>query len=209
MQEIIVATGNQGKMREIAEWLSDLPYSLSSLKERWDPVPHIPEDGQTFEENALAKAQWVYSRTGIWTLADDSGLEVDCLEGEPGVYSARYAGENADDRQNTEKLLDALKGVPAEKRSAQFRCVIVLITGSGTRLTASGVCRGRIGSAPRGKNGFGYDPVFIPNGFSSTFGELDSGIKQSISHRGKALLRLRKQLHSLDRQNSTGHPGSK
>ena len=208
MQEIIVATGNRGKMREIAEWLSDFPYSLSSLKQHFNPPPRIPETGATFEDNALAKARWVYTRTGIWALADDSGLEVDCLDGRPGVHSARYAGENATDQQNLDKLLDALKDVPAQKRTARFRCVIALITDNGETYTATGLCTGRIGSTPRGTNGFGYDPVFVPTGFSATFGELDSGIKQSISHRGKALLNLRKHLRILRRQDKDNHPES-
>jgi XTP/dITP diphosphohydrolase len=208
MQEIIVATGNQGKMREIAEWLSDFPYSLSSLRQHFNPPPRIQETGATFEENALAKARWVHTRTGIWSLADDSGLEVDCLDGRPGVYSARYAGENATDQQNLNKLLEALKDVPLDKRTAQFRCVIALITDDGGTYTASGLCRGRIGSALRGTNGFGYDPVFIPTGFSATFGELDSGIKQSISHRGKALLNLRKQFQDFRRRDTDNRPGS-
>lgn len=194
MQEIVVATGNQGKLKEIREVLADLPVTISSLKEHFDPVPDIPEEGDTFAENAMAKADWVFSRKQIWTLADDSGLEVDYLDGEPGVRSARFAGEPSDDRANNRKLISLMKECPDEQRSARFRCVMVLRMSKKIAITGDGVCEGRILSKPRGSGGFGYDPLFVPSGFSQSFAELDSATKNLISHRGNALSVIRERL---------------
>jgi XTP/dITP diphosphohydrolase len=198
MRDIIVATGNSGKLREIREILHDLPYALSSLADRWNPVPSIPETGDTFLANARQKAAWVFDRTGIWTIADDSGLEVDALGGAPGVKSARYAGKNGDVRANNEKLLQEVSSTPEGQRTACFKCVIVLMTSSNAFYSAEGVCRGRIIDSPRGTEGFGYDPLFIPDGFDRTFAELPSVDKHAISHRGKALEQLKRYLHGLD-----------
>lgn len=195
--EIIIATSNQGKVREILEICADLPIVLTSLSDHWKEVPEIPETGETFLDNARIKAEWVRERRSTWVLADDSGLEVDALEGRPGVLSSRYAGQHADDRENVVKLLSALGGVPAEKRTARFRCVMVLLGPAGETVTAEGVCEGRIGFEPRGEGGFGYDPVFIPEGFAETFAELDAGMKNRISHRGLALQTLRGRLDEL------------
>jgi XTP/dITP diphosphohydrolase len=198
MRDIIVATGNSGKLREIREILHDPPYALSSLADRWNPVPSIPETGDTFLTNALQKAAWVFERTGIWTIADDSGLEIDALGGAPGVKSARYAGQNGDSRANNEKLLRELSLKPDGQRTARFKCVVVLMTSSDAFYSAEGACCGRIITTPRGTGGFGYDPLFVPDGFDRTFAELPSVDKHAISHRGKALEQLRRYLDGLN-----------
>jgi XTP/dITP diphosphohydrolase len=195
--EIIVATGNKGKLEEIKTLMSDLPIVLTSLRDYWDPVVAIPEDGETFQENAFAKARWVFSRTGKPCLADDSGLEVDFLNGQPGIRSARFAGEGATDIKNLEKLLRLLKECPREKRQARFRCALALIVSEKEIITAEGSCEGVIIDDPAGDNGFGYDPVFVPSGFDRTFAQLDSIVKNKISHRGKALGELKKKLHEF------------
>jgi XTP/dITP diphosphohydrolase len=197
MQEIIVATGNLGKLREFSDMLADFSLRLTSLRDHFSVLPEIPETGATFEENSLIKAQWLHERKPGLVMADDSGLEVDYLKGAPGVMSARYSGPESTDESNLKKLLAELAGVPGERRMARFRCVITLITDTGETHVARGVCEGVIGLEPRGTNGFGYDPVFIPRGFRSSFAELDPRIKHAISHRGKALLNLRKELVSL------------
>jgi XTP/dITP diphosphohydrolase len=194
MRKIIVATGNMGKLREIREICKGLPFEITSLQDHFDPVPKIPEDGSTFLENARQKARWVYDRTDIWALADDSGLEVDFLGGMPGVHSARYAGEHADDRKRIEKLLAACEGCPADRRTARFRCVVVLKSGDDDEIAAEGTCEGRLGYEPKGSDGFGYDPLFFPDGYDRTFAELAAGEKNAISHRGKALNALRRIL---------------
>jgi XTP/dITP diphosphohydrolase len=193
MRTVIVATANAGKMKEISFLLSDL-FKLSSLKDHWNPVPVIPETGTTFRENAFIKANWVFSHCNQWALADDSGLEVDSLNGAPGILSARYGGEDTNDEKNILKLLDALKNVPPEKRTARYRCVMALVAGADMTHVAEGTCEGYIGFKPKGTGGFGYDPVFVPAGFHKTFAELDVQVKNAISHRGKALLHLRKEL---------------
>ena len=157
----------------------------------------IKETGSTFQENALIKAEWVYKESGLWALADDSGLEVDALGGRPGVFSARFAGENADAEQNNRKLLDQLKNVSSANRSARFRCVLVLKTGEDSCLCAEGVCQGRIGFEPLGSNGFGYDPLFIPDGLDRTFAQLSSEQKHGLSHRAKALKSLVEKLNAI------------
>jgi len=183
-------------MREIREILKDFSFEMKSLKDVWNPVPSIPETGATFEENALLKARWVWRRRKCRVLADDSGLEVDFLDGAPGVTSARYAGPGGNDAENLAKLLKALDGVPPEKRRARFRCVMVMLEPDGSAVTASGACEGRIGSKPAGGGGFGYDPVFIPDGYDRTFAELDAGVKNMISHRARALANLHTALVS-------------
>jgi XTP/dITP diphosphohydrolase len=198
MKELIVATGNRGKMQEIREILHDLPFSLTSLDDHWRPAPSIPETGDTFLENALQKATWVFKRKGIWTLADDSGLEVDALGGAPGVKSARYAGPDGSSAENNRKLLRELECVDPQRRTARFKCVIVLKTTSDTYYSAEGVCEGHLIADSRGGGGFGYDPLFIPAGFDSTFAELAAAQKHAISHRGKALEQLRRYLHGLN-----------
>ncbi len=193
--EIIVATGNKGKLKEIREILQGFPCILSSLGDYWNPLPHIPEESDTFYGNAAGKAEWVFSRSGKMSLADDSGLEVDFLGGEPGVRSARFAGEPASDSKNIEKLLSLMADCPDSGRRAHFRCVVVLKTGEGGEISAEGICRGRIGRTVRGTQGFGYDPVFYPEGFDKTFAELDAATKNRISHRGKAINALKEKIH--------------
>jgi XTP/dITP diphosphohydrolase len=194
MQKIIVATGNTGKLREIREIVRGLPFEITSLKDHYSPLPVIPEEGATFLENAQQKARWVFSRTKTWSLADDSGLEVDFLGGLPGVHSARYAGEHASDRQRIDKLLAACEPCPRDRRTARFRCVVVLTFGENDELIGEGTCEGRIGFAPKGTDGFGYDPLFYPDGYDRTFAELAADEKNAISHRGKALNALRRIL---------------
>ena len=194
-REVIIATGNGGKLREFIQILSGLPFTIKSLKDYWDPAPCIPENGATFYENAREKAQWVFSRKGAMSLADESGLEVDFLQGRPGVHSARFAGEPRSDRNNIEKLLSMMALCPRESRQARFKCALVLTLSSTEEITAEGVCEGSIGYGMQGSNGFGYDPVFLPDGFSTTFAQLDAPTKNAISHRGKALGRLKEKLY--------------
>ena len=191
MKELIIATGNAGKVKEFREMLAGLDIVLTSLADRFDPLPDIAETGSTFYENAKIKADWVYDRTGgIWSLADDSGLEVDALGGAPGVLSARYGGVGADAARNNEKLLNELRGVPEGRRAARFKCVLVLRTGVNTYHTFEGACEGRIIDKAAGGKGFGYDPLFIPHGFDRTFAQLAPEEKNRISHRGAAIKKL-------------------
>jgi len=188
MIELLIGTKNQGKVSEISEKLRGLQIKLKSLQDFPDLEEPL-ETGKSFEENAILKARSYALQTGLLTLADDSGLEVEALEGEPGVFSARYAGEKATDQDNISKLLDKLQNI--ENRKARFVCVMVLCDGKGEiQHLAKGICNGIIATEPRGKNGFGYDPIFIPDGFESTFGELSSNVKQKISHRAKALKKI-------------------
>jgi XTP/dITP diphosphohydrolase len=193
MQKIIIATANPGKVKEFRDMFSavGLDFSVASLADCFDPLPDIEESGATFCENAKIKADWVYRRVaGVWALADDSGLEVDALGGAPGVFSARYGGEGANAARNNLKLINEMRGVPERKRAARFKCALVLRMGIDKYLTAEGVCEGRIGERIVGDNGFGYDPLFIPNGFDKTMAQLDPEEKNSISHRGAALRNL-------------------
>jgi XTP/dITP diphosphohydrolase len=198
MKEIIIATGNAGKVKEFKEMFAGINITVTSLADHWNPVPSIPETGSTFYDNAKIKADWVYDNTsGIWSLADDSGLEVDALGGAPGVISAIYSGEGATASSNNEKLLREMKNVPESQRTARFKCVLVLRTGVDAYLTAEGICEGRIIAAPTGGKGFGYDPLFIPAGFDRTFAQLDAEEKNRISHRGRALKSLYAELERL------------
>lgn len=183
-RQILVATRNPKKLAEIREILSAPGLELLDPEAVGD-LPEVEEDGDTFEANAIKKAVTLARASGMLTLADDSGLEVDALGGEPGVYSARYAGEPSDDAANNAKLLAALQGVT--NRRGRFRCVIALATPDGECATVDGRCEGHIADAPQGQGGFGYDPLFIPDGFSQSFGELAAAIKHRISHRGAAL----------------------
>jgi len=198
-RSIVIATGNAGKVKEFKEMFVNLGVSVTSLADHVDPIPDIAETGATFYENAKIKADWVYQYMqqihgadggGVWSLADDSGLEVDALGGAPGVLSARYSGEGANAVKNNEKLLTALRNVHDDKRTARFKCVLVLKTGLDTYLSAEGVCEGRIINETVGSNGFGYDPLFVPNGYDRTMAQLSSEEKNSISHRGAALRSL-------------------
>ncbi|SCM83779.1 XTP/dITP diphosphatase [Sporomusa sphaeroides] len=200
MIEIIVASKNAGKIAEFKEALRELPYKVSSLADLGS-YPEAPEEGVTFAENACAKASFYARLTGKLCLADDSGLEVDYLQGAPGVYSARYAGEHAGDEDNNKKLLAHLIGVPDEKRQARFRCVLALAKPEQVLLTAEGTVDGVILSKPRGGKGFGYDPLFLVPEFGRTLAEMSSAEKNNISHRGRAIQALVKQLAALEHEN--------
>lgn len=193
---IVVATGNRGKLEELAGMLGPMGVEVKSLAD-YPHIPEVVEDGKTFEENAVKKARAVAGATGEIALADDSGLEVDLLGGAPGVHSARFAGEEKDDRANNEKLLRLLKGAPREKRGAQFRCVVALALPGGRIFTAEGTCRGIIGDRPEGEGGFGYDPLFIVPELGKTFARLDMAAKNAISHRGKAFALAREIIEGL------------
>ncbi len=193
--KVVIATHNRHKVEEILDILSGLKIELLSLNS-FPEIGEIVEDGDTLEDNARKKARTVYNATGILSLADDTGLVVEALGGRPGVYSARYSGEHATYEQNNLKLLGELKGVPAEKRNAKFRCVISII-GSGIDEIAVGEVPGRIVDEVRGKNGFGYDPLFVADGYDITYAEMDSETKNSLSHRARALEAARKILERV------------
>ncbi len=182
---ILLATGNPGKVKEFKDLLSDMPFHIYCLKDL-DENFQVIEDGMTFSENAVKKAVQAAKQFQMLSVADDSGLEVDALGGEPGVYSARYAGPEADDEANNDKLLANLAGVPDAQRTARFRCSIAVADPQGNVQTADGVCEGRIGYERRGQNGFGYDPLFYVPEFDQTFAELCLDIKNTISHRARA-----------------------
>lgn len=198
MIEIIVASKNSGKIREIKALLN-LEFVRWLTYQDFKEWPVAEETGQNFEENAREKALTLARWSGKLALADDSGLEVDALEGEPGVRSARFAGEKATYAQNNEKLLELLKDVPYEERKARFRCVLVLAESSGKVHLTEGVVEGRISLEPAGQEGFGYDPIFIPNGFDKTLAEFSLEEKNKISHRGQALQKMRDELLKLRR----------
>ncbi|MGI6030209.1 MAG: XTP/dITP diphosphatase [Eubacteriales bacterium] len=180
---IVVATGNAGKVREIREILAPLGYTVQSMKERGIEL-EVEETGSTFAENAYLKAKAIFDLCGEMTMADDSGLEVDALGGAPGVYSARYAGEGHDDQANNRKLLAALEQI--QDRRAHFTCAICCVYPGGN-FTVEGRCEGVIAREPAGEGGFGYDPLFYVEQYGKTFGELTSEEKNAISHRGEAL----------------------
>lgn len=185
MQKIILASRNEDKIKELRAALGPLNLELQSAL-NFPSLKEVEEDRNTLEGNALKKARYVYQETGLPALADDTGLEVDALDGRPGVYSARYASETATYQDNLEKLLDELAGVDLKDRGAQFRTALVLVTKKETH-TFEGICRGTIIKQPKGGGGFGYDPVFKPDGYEETFAELDADIKNKISHRGRAI----------------------
>ena len=187
--EIVLATGNRGKLREIRQILVDLPVRARALSDFPD-VGEIAEDGETFRANAEQKARAVHARTGLLAVADDSGLCVDRLGGAPGVRSARYAGENATDAENNRKLLAAMEGVPAGNRGAAFVCCVCAFPVEGGPAFLEGECRGVLLAAPRGDNGFGYDPLFLYPEEGLTFAELPAAIKNRVSHRGRAFAGL-------------------
>lgn len=184
--ELLLATRNQGKLTELAAMLVGTGWQAMTLDEYPHALP-VDEDGRTFAENAAKKARAAFAASGIWTLAEDAGLEVDALGGEPGVKSARYAGPEATDRERVRKLLDSIVAVPEAKRTARFRCVMCLVDPAGHERLFGGVCEGSISHHARGTLGFGYDPVFIPAGHAQTFAELGLDVKSSISHRAQAM----------------------
>ncbi len=192
---IVLATRNRKKAEELKKIFNDANIPIDNILTLQDfpECPDIKEDGNTFEANAAKKARYVAKYTGMIAIADDSGLEVDVLGGAPGVLSARYAGENADDRANNEKLLSEMKNIPDDKRSARFVCCIALVSMDEVK-TFFGYVSGRIGTETRGERGFGYDPLFYPEGYDRTFAEMNDEEKNAISHRGKAIKELQKYL---------------
>ncbi len=186
MPELLVATKNVGKIKELKKLLADSPVQLRSLNDFPDVI-EPEETGATFSENAVLKARSYARQTGLPALADDSGLEVEALGGAPGVFSARYAGAGATEAQRIEKLLREMNETNDANRRARFVCAMAISDAAGeTQFVAEGVCDGEIALMSSGAGGFGYDPVFIPDGFSETFGELSGDIKQQISHRARA-----------------------
>lgn len=199
MEKIIFATGNQDKMQEIREILTGLEMEIQSMKEAGIRAD-IVEDGQTFEENALIKAKAIAKELhggDAVVLADDSGLEVDYLDKEPGIYSARYMGEDTSYDIKNQNILDRLAGVPKEQRTARFVCAIAAAFPDGEAFTTRGTIEGYIGWEPAGENGFGYDPIFYVPELGKTTGEISEEEKNSISHRGRALQLMKKELKKL------------
>ncbi|MGL1932335.1 MAG: XTP/dITP diphosphatase [Desulfotalea sp.] len=191
---IVLATNNQNKVKEFQEILKDFEVEIKSLAE-FGPIPEAIEDGETFDDNAYKKAYHTARILGLPAIADDSGIEVDALGGAPGVYSARYAGENASDEDNCQKLLAELKG--KTNRKANFSCVISIATPGGPALTYEGKCDGVILEEKRGDSGFGYDPLFYFEEYGKTFAELSSEEKNKVSHRGKALAEVKSEAKQI------------
>jgi len=193
-QPIVIATRNSGKTKEIRDLLKGFPITIKNLDD-FGPIPEVEEDGDTFDDNAYKKSSFTSRILGLPALSDDSGLCVDALEGAPGVYSARYAGDNATDEENCAKVLKELNG--QQNRKASFQCVISIAVPSGAALTYEGRCDGVILESPRGSNGFGYDPVFFFQEFNKTFAEISREKKIRVSNRGKALRELRDEFDKV------------
>lgn len=194
METIIAASRNAHKIAEIEAITKKFGMKIISRDEAGLPTTEIEEDGETFEENSYKKASEIMKMCGKVTIADDSGLMVEYLGGAPGVYSARFAGEGSCDDKNNQKLLNLLEGVPYKERRAKFVSVITMVYPDGETLVARGECEGHIIDAPVGENGFGYDPLFVPDGFQRTFAQLEPEEKNAVSHRAKALVQLEKLL---------------
>jgi XTP/dITP diphosphohydrolase len=194
--QVVLATANVGKQRELAELLAPLHLTLRLASDFG--IASAPETGDSFEANAEQKARYVAQRSGLPSLADDSGLEVDALDGRPGIYSARYAGPGASDADNNARLLTELAGLPSERRRARYHCVLAFVRAADDPNTVlgHGTWEGRIAEAPVGRGGFGYDPLFIPEGYRQTVAQLEPALKQTISHRARAARALIGQLES-------------
>ena len=188
----------EGEIVEIEAITKEFGMDIISRNEAGVPDIEIVEDGDTFEENSYKKAYEIMKLCGKITIADDSGLEVDCLDGAPGVYSARFAGEDGDDEANNRKLIDLIKDVSYEKRTGRFVSVITMVFPDGESLVARGEVEGHLVLEAKGNHGFGYDPLFVPLGYENTFGELDSELKNRISHRARALQKLREELQNRE-----------
>ncbi|NLD19374.1 MAG: XTP/dITP diphosphatase [Clostridiales bacterium] len=195
---IIAATQNKNKIREIEAITSQFGMSIISRDEAGIAKVEIEEDGETFEENSCKKAYEIMKMCGKTTIADDSGLEVDCLDGAPGVYSARFAGCDGDDEANNRKLIGLIKDVPYEERTGRFVSVITMVFPDGETISVRGEVEGHIVLERKGSNGFGYDPLFVPLGYDKTFGELEAEVKNKISHRANALEILKKRLQQRE-----------
>ncbi len=196
INQIILATKNLHKIEEFEAMLSGSGIAVKSLKD-FPYLPDVDEDQPTLEGNALKKARTIFQSTAIPALADDSGLEVLYLNKQPGVYSSRYAGAECSYDDNNRKLLKALKGVPPRRRQAQFRTVLAL-AGPGNERCVEGIVEGKIIESMRGKNGFGYDPIFVPNGHTHTYAEMSAEVKNSLSHRAKALIQMKEILLAFE-----------
>ncbi len=194
---IVFATGNAGKIREIRAMMADMDVEVLSMKEAGIDLP-IVEDGSTYEENALIKARAVAAQTEAVVLADDSGLEIDYLHKEPGIYSARYLGEDTPYSVKNANLISRLEGVPDQERTARFVCAIAAVLPDGQELTVRGVLEGRIGYEERGSNGFGYDPIFYVPELGRTTAELSGEEKNQVSHRGRALQLMKGELRKYE-----------
>lgn len=196
-RKLVLSTDNKHKIKEIKDILKDLDIEVLSKAEIGLKNFNVVEDGSTLEENSIKKAKALKEKTSFMVMADDSGLFVESLDGDPGVYSARYAGEEGNDAKNNEKLLEKMKDIPLEKRKASFFSAIAIITEEDEVLTAKGECKGHIGFKASGFNDFGYDPLFIPQGYEKTFAELSSDIKNKISHRSRALEEIKETMKNL------------
>ena len=201
IEKIIFATGNKDKMSEIREILGDFCDNIISMKEAGVEAD-IVEDGETFEQNALIKARAVWKQTGQLVISDDSGLEVDALGGEPGIYSSRYMGEDTSYHIKNRNIIERLEGIPDEERTARFVCAAAVIFPDGSEKVVRGVMEGRIGYEEKGGNGFGYDPIFILPEFEKTTAELPAEVKNSRSHRGKALRAVRAEIETYANSDS-------
>ncbi len=193
MTELLVATTNLGKLREIKGLLNDLDIKITSLADYPD-CPEIIEDGETFAANAIKKAATIAMYTKRLTMGEDSGIEIKALNNQPGIYSARFSGPGATDRKNNMKLLRLLRNIPDTRRQARYRCFAALVDADGIVDVVNGSCNGLITRQSKGQNGFGYDPLFLIPRYGKTFGELDPAIKSKISHRARALKKLKKSL---------------
>ena len=193
-RKLILSTGNSDKVEEMKEILKSLPVEVLSKKDLKLENFEVEEDGKTLEENALKKARALSEKVEGIVIADDTGLFVDALDGAPGVYSARYGGEEHDYNKNNIRLLKELEGLSIEKRNAYFKTVIAVVLEDESIFTVEGKCDGVIGFEPKGNNGFGYDPLFIPKGYDKSFGELGLDVKNKISHRARALSGLKEQM---------------
>ena len=196
-RKLVISSGNQNKVKEIKLILEDLDIEVISKNDLGLGDLEIIEDGDTLEENSLKKAQALSERLDYMVLADDSDIFVDALGGKPGVYSSRYGGEEGNDFKNNRKLLKELENIPMENRNAKFKTIIVLITEDKREIVVYGECSGKIGFKEVGENGFGYDSLFIPEGYDITFGEIEDKVKNSISHRANALRSLKKEILKL------------
>ena len=195
-RSLLLGTRNPGKVKEITGILVDSGWSFRSLEE-FENVEVAEENAETYAENAISKARFYAAATGLWTLADDSGLEVEALGGAPGVLSARYAGENATDGDRRDLLLSELAKTGSQNRRARFVAAVAVTRADGEVVNLSeGICEGTITFAPRGNGGFGYDPLFVPNGYDQTFAELPDKVKNHLSHRARALIKAREFLSS-------------
>ena len=200
---IIIATNNQGKVKEIKKIYKTLGINFLSLRD-FPKIKKIKEQFKTYEENALQKARTISELTNMITLADDSGIEIDAIDGKPGVFSARFGGRKISDKERNQKILRLLKNTTEGLRKAKFVCVIAIVKPGGRQYIVKSSCNGRITEELRGKSGFGYDPIFFVSKYNKTFAEMDADLKNKISHRGKALRKAEKILQKLTLQEKNG-----